>query len=623
MNCGSADPPRPASRSCLRPPPGFEDLIPTQGTEACETPAVSSLDGATHGIFPFPPASPSESSSDSICSTSAKASSEYSTRDVMERTNAFFTGHHHKAMVALLEKKFQDILDYDKTKNRGILHLDWVAANPRDPANTDGSDSATGGIGFTHGVLRWEPDEAVSWNKSLFYGDWLYDPKGLRQFYVEIQVKRISGADDVLLEQCGISSRQVWLSLHDHQAPAIEPAPLPPGVAKSAVPAMLAARGLSFAEIQEARLVSLMPAPSLLVPKSSADKGNGNGKGKGKATTPAPEEAPAIVFGSASQPATQQQRPLPSIDSVALAHATPGAAEAVPPRTGIPRSTYQHLPIAADFDPPSSPACIPEEKEEEEQENDDDDDTDSGLSTDESLDDDDDDDDDGDADTPSARDTPILSAAEFHARRAAFDLAIQHTIGGIRKMYNAFENEPGFLRRKEQSFVYAVRVLAIPDRGNVVSDFAGPRSVDRYGTLLAQGGWVVPPRAERIARAASLYRGRAAPVGRYEGAPRPMADLAVPCRFDWSNELPPRYFGQPPPLWAEVSEPCLEDVYWMVWQLVAGRQFVGFQPGTGFGVGRPNTAGEAALLDNCPFKSPSAEAMYHAASYPRGDESKQ
>ena len=43
----------------------------------------------------------------------------------MDATNAYFLGHHHDQVVALMNKKFQDLLDYDKTKNRKILHVDW------------------------------------------------------------------------------------------------------------------------------------------------------------------------------------------------------------------------------------------------------------------------------------------------------------------------------------------------------------------------------------------------------------------------------------------------------------------------------------------------------------------
>jgi hypothetical protein len=43
----------------------------------------------------------------------------------MEATNAFFFGHHHEQVLAMMTKKFEDLLDYDKTKNRKILHIDW------------------------------------------------------------------------------------------------------------------------------------------------------------------------------------------------------------------------------------------------------------------------------------------------------------------------------------------------------------------------------------------------------------------------------------------------------------------------------------------------------------------
>lgn len=43
----------------------------------------------------------------------------------MEATNAYFFNHHHDQVVALMNKKFQDLLEYDKTKNRKILHVDW------------------------------------------------------------------------------------------------------------------------------------------------------------------------------------------------------------------------------------------------------------------------------------------------------------------------------------------------------------------------------------------------------------------------------------------------------------------------------------------------------------------
>ena len=40
-------------------------------------------------------------------------------------TNAWFSGHHHRAMVEVMRQKFQEILGYERTKNRSVLHLDW------------------------------------------------------------------------------------------------------------------------------------------------------------------------------------------------------------------------------------------------------------------------------------------------------------------------------------------------------------------------------------------------------------------------------------------------------------------------------------------------------------------
>lgn len=54
-----------------------------------------------------------------------EVSSDFSDREKMDVTNAFFFSHHHQQMVATMNKKFQDLLDYEKTKNRKILHVDW------------------------------------------------------------------------------------------------------------------------------------------------------------------------------------------------------------------------------------------------------------------------------------------------------------------------------------------------------------------------------------------------------------------------------------------------------------------------------------------------------------------
>jgi hypothetical protein len=107
-------------------------LTPAAATTEENPSSTSPTSGADLGIFPFPasrassPSPPSAAPSDcSDRSTLPEVSSDYSDREKMEATNAFFFGHHHQQMVATMNKKFQDLLDYDKTKNRKILHIDW------------------------------------------------------------------------------------------------------------------------------------------------------------------------------------------------------------------------------------------------------------------------------------------------------------------------------------------------------------------------------------------------------------------------------------------------------------------------------------------------------------------
>ncbi|KAL2257038.1 hypothetical protein VTK26DRAFT_752 [Humicola hyalothermophila] len=667
--------------SGLRPPPGFENLAPRRDLDAGEVsePSPPTATGAVYGIFPFPSPFPTSSSSSSSSTTSpsgsktssnfARALSEYHAREKMESsTNAWFTGHHHAAMVAVMKKKFQEILDYDKTKNRKILHLDWVAANPTDPANQ--KDAAPiGGLGYeerqlsnsvarcvmriTHEVEDWDP--RVGWNRTMLYGDWLHDRKGLRQYFVEFQIKRISGADEELLELSGIDPNAVWLSLHDENAPAIEPAKLPaPPPTFRALPNPPMVGMSTNAEVDRAPAPAPVPASasSLEVPTSSTDKGKGKAVSEAQVDnddSPAPRSAldldreqvtinePTSSADSAQPPAHPSK--LDQLADIALSTGNAGAAavtsaaaneeDETPPRIGIPHS--QPLPTTGSFDslnPPAEEDARPASASS----------TLSTDSTDESLNEGGQDPTHGEqhpiylageAASSSARSDysvmtpadqlPMRSAAQLAAYQAEWERCFAAKEAEIAQRYR-FNADPAFLERRRKSFVYAVRVVAIPDRGHVTNVFTGPPAKDRYGTLIAQGGWVVPPLEERVARRDQhrrAYRNKGAKPGKYEGPPYPRIDCAVPCRFDWSGDQMPRYFGQAAPVWREPAEPCLEDVYWMVWQLLAGRQFVGFNPGAGFGASRSDIAGNKELLDQCPFKSPSTEALYHAASYPR------
>ena len=450
----------------------------------------------------------------------------------------------------------------------------------------------------------------------MFYGDWLNDHKGLRQFFIEIQVKRISGADDALLEKCGISSEFVWLSLHDDKAPAITPIVIPTLVPQQ-IPSQAAARELPtprpatcepIPEVEEEEYATPAPASSLKVPTCSADKG------KGKAVAPpATNPAAPVIVSSDSFQSAQKRTPLPNIGDLALrqqdeADAPSPSGSPNAPRTGIPRSQPLHATGSLESLESTQSGTTDSSGDSYQDE---------GtiyLS---------DDVDPFDALIP-AHATPAVSAADLHRHREEFDRNTYAKREELARIFS-FLSDPAFIERKNKSFVYAVRIVAVPDRGNVVNEFNGPPVADRYGTLLAQGGWVVPPLEERTHwrdEHKRSYRNKGARLGKYEGLPRPQIQNAMPMKFDWSGATDPRYFGPAPPLWRELYDPCLEDIYWMAWQLLSGKQFLGFRSGAGFGVVRREPAGHQEMLSKCQFKSPSTEALYHAASYPRGKETK-
>ncbi|AEO68078.1 uncharacterized protein THITE_117634 [Thermothielavioides terrestris NRRL 8126] len=561
----------------------------------------------------------------------------------MAATNALLAGHHHQQVVAMMTKKFQDLLDYDKTKNHRILHVDWVAGNPDDPAVKDGSESAASGgmsaedrrlsesvarsvMRITHGVPKWEP--TMTWNRAMFFGDWLNDHKGFRQHYIEIQVKRISGSDDELLKKCGISPEFVWLSLHDEKAAALTPIVVPP-----LVPAP--ARKLPVPRADPPKIVP-RPLPEVKEEEEEqrAAPASADDKGKGKAVAvPANDQTGAAADSSSARPddipthpqpasassesaqSPQKPTPLPDVGNLALGQqatddtASSSAAGLSRPRAGIPRT--QNLPCTGSFDNLPGAESQPPNGHDG---NDDDEEGSVYLDDDENP---------FDSLVP-AHESTAISAADLLRHRQEFDRNARVKREELDRIF-AFHKDPAFIARKKKSFIYSVRVVAVPDRNDVVNVFTGPPAQNRYGTLLAQGGWVVPPVDERVQWREDhkrAYRNKGAKPGKYEGLPRPTVQHAMPMMFDWSGVQEPRYFGPPPPVWRELCEPCLEDIYWMVWQLLAGRQYLGFNPGTGFGLLRGSVAGDPELLAKCPFKSPSVEAQYHAASYPRGDETK-
>lgn len=173
--------------------------------------------------------------------------------------------------------------------------------------------------------------------------------------------------------------------------------------------------------------------------------------------------------------------------------------------------------------------------------------------------------------------------------------------------------------RIKKSWVYIVRAIAIPaPPGSYFNAFTGPPIPDRRYTLLGEGGWVVPPLEEREAlrkKRADEYAPLKQPGYKRTRLHSDVAAPAVPDRSDW---LPgPISFGSDPEVWLEVADPCKEDVYWLIWNLLAGKQYRGFRCGVGFGLNRddPGTDEFRRLVaEKNPFTSPSMAARTHSAN---------
>lgn len=208
-----------------------------------------------------------------------------------------------------------------------------------------------------------------------------------------------------------------------------------------------------------------------------------------------------------------------------------------------------------------------------------------------------------------------------HHQRSASDVAtirLAHR-RELRKRYDALENLVPNTRdwgmRAKESFVYLVKVVAFqrPERGGQVNTFTGPAVKDRVGTLLGMGGWVAPPMEDRLAYWTPKKLKHRKPAKNYAGLPVPAVQRAMPVQADRTDLAPPGMRGDFPPLWMELSDPTLEDVYWMVWQMLAGKQFIGMRAGAGFGIDRKDEEVTRNLALN-PFKSPSPEAVYHSSN---------
>jgi len=526
-------------------------------------------------------------------------------------TYAQLSPHHRLQMLDIMKKKFSDIQEYEKMGIRNIMHLDWAAGNPKDPLNTrdplgDAGDVNPEGLSDEDRVLHDQLVELVTafvndaqgpqrddeWSKAMFFGDWMQNSTGENMYFVEIQIKRISGADDSLLKRCGINPYYVWLPLAEDGNDDLNLSSSMQGCGNTLPPLVnlpsgghgdvyrdTSAEPPSSQQSGGARL-TLPPIGTFLTPtrripslgdviRSARERKMNNPEGAVKETAKPPIDPRLETSDSINKPDSAS-------DSKEMATSTDSAEP-----TGIPRS----LPDISMKQSPSWGSTV----------------TTCGDSEDEST-----------------------SASAIFSNKKSTNirelLAIQKA-AGRRQEKNLEEllRDPAFESRKKNSFVYAVRVVAIPDRCHVLNTFNGPDREERYATLLGSGGWVVPPLEERIKWHNDCKENRPVmqdmPDTNSTGAGKPQVCRAAPICLDWSGSTSPRYYGESAPLWRELADPCLEDVYWMVWQLFAGRQFVGFRSGTGFGQKPLSTRGDSNLVNMCQFKSPSDEALRSSARF--------
>lgn len=162
------------------------------------------------------------------------------------------------------------------------------------------------------------------------------------------------------------------------------------------------------------------------------------------------------------------------------------------------------------------------------------------------------------------------------------------------RMYDLVEASPVYADLKAKAAIYLVRVIAIPNppfwSSTETNQFYGPHSRD--ATLCGLGGWVVPNTSACRSNKSQHFSGlRSAPIDQ-----------------DWTFSAPAAVEGDYVPIWEGAEEPTLEDVYHMVWDLVADRQFVGLVSGHGFGRRRESGGYpfEKLRAEN-PFQSPSRE----------------
>ncbi|KAK3953282.1 hypothetical protein QBC32DRAFT_313146 [Pseudoneurospora amorphoporcata] len=588
------------------------------------------------------------------------------------KSNADLGGYYFRQVMTLLERKHQDIMFYEEVENHSIMHLDW-ASEVGDIQKTQASrnDKYQEGSGLA---------SKMEWGRTMFFGDWLYTDNGQREYYMEIQIKHISGDDDQVIRNLGMNPNEVWIGMGmvkdtpiqggDKRSLSSNSSKVSAAQPKKLLLSSLAGTHSGFPrspseerdneELEDVATLTLTnmnrrrPLPTTPPTNTSSSTSSNDGDATPKTVHVGSEDTdlrdPAAAANSppsslwtplklsgrktATSKSKQDIAAGPSTDQALLSpllsfphrfgSRSPKPGTDRPVGTGIPRSKPL-VPHSTSFDSIDdegdtimSDDIVDEAGDNGEGENYEGDTTQSEIVI---------------PGTPSRSPSPASSPIRY-SPDSDKDQAAQSSISKENQNPRDHRHSslaPGhdtlnclcapdldgsFAARKKRSSIYTVRVVALStEHSQNDNGFNGPPSSQRHATLLGHGGWVCPPFEERVAKWKADHGHlplSCSAIPEHEkmqhNNPPQTRCRAMPVMFDWSVDDPPRYYGEPAPVWWELGDPCLEDVYWMVWQLLSGKQFIGFKRGTGFGFPRTHTSGDDALLERCPFKSPSGEA---------------
>ncbi|KAJ9165117.1 hypothetical protein NKR19_g684 [Coniochaeta hoffmannii] len=439
-------------------------------------------------------------------------------------------GHQFDEYVKILRhQKTKQIALYRATNNEIILKLDWNAPG-------------------------------VHFNRAALFGDWVHGaklnnighmplplpPAELVRNFVEVQIKRIDGTDDAILQACGVNHMFAFLGLldmpketSDKENYKANDKPSDKAQSDKGKDTATKSRTSSSSNSTVAGLMAASPGGWPCEPTKSS--GDDNTKPASEAATETTTEPGPSKPASSSTAITEGTLPIHFAPAVVngSSPSAPRASPASPAASPFPRS-WAEASSSSSSDNPAAAASedgtIPEEEDPEEED---------------------------------------LEAAFLTAR------AVRGEIYDAAKsrLYDTTFAFPKFPALKADAALYLVRVVGIPNPpGLATSGTSGTNGpYKRFATLLGMGGWVVED-------------GEKFDKGGGEGKTGRMPARQV--MKDWTFSVPEEIDGEALPVWKGEREPGLEDVYAMVWDLVMRRKFLGVVRGYGFGVrkeseGRP------------------------------------